>query len=123
MKTTHLLAGLLLAATCGLAAADASVKPVNGAMVAANGMTVYTFDADPANAGKSVCNGPCAALWPPLMVSGGEQPSGAYSVVVRDDGGRQLAYKGKPLYFYKADQKAGDRSGDNFKDVWHLVKE
>ena len=123
MKTSRLLAGLLLATTCGLAAADASVKPVNGAMVAANGMTVYTFDADPANAGKSVCNGPCAALWPPLMVSATEQASGAYSVVVRDDGGRQLAYKGKPLYFYKADQKAGDRSGDNFKDVWHLVKE
>ena len=123
MKTTQLLTGLLLAATCGLAAADASVKPVNGAMVAANGMTVYTFDADPANAGKSVCNGPCAALWPPLMVSGGEQPLGAYSVVARDDGSRQLAYKGKPLYFYQADQKAGDRSGDNFKDVWHLVKE
>ena len=123
MTTTRLLTGLLLAATCGLAAADASVKPADGAMVAANGMTVYTFDADPANGGKSVCNGPCAALWPPLMVSGGEQPSGAYSVVVRDDGGRQLAYKGKPLYFYKADQKAGDRTGDNFKDVWHLVKE
>ena len=123
MKTTQLFAGVLLAATCGLAAADASVKPVNGAMVAANGMTVYTFDADPANAGKSACNGPCAALWPPLMVAGGEQPSGAYSVVVRDDGGRQLAYKGKPLYFYKADQKAGDRTGDNFKEVWHLVKE
>ena len=123
MKTSRLLIGLLLAATCGLAAADASVKPVNGAMVAANGMTVYTFDADPANAGKSVCNGPCAALWPPLMVSTTEQPSGAYSVVGRDDGGRQLAYKGKPLYFYNADQKAGDRSGDNFKDVWHLVKE
>ena len=123
MKSSRLLTGLLLAATCGLAAADASIQPVNGAMVAANGMTLYTFDADPANAGKSVCNGPCAALWPPLVVSGGEQPSGAYSVVVRDDAGRQLAYKGKPLYFYKADQKAGDRSGDNFKDVWHLVKE
>ena len=123
MKTTQLLTSLLLVATCGLAAADASVKPVNGAMVAGNGMTLYTFDADPANVGKSVCNGPCAALWPPLMVSSGEQPSGAYSVVVRDDGGRQLAYKGKPLYFYKADQKAGDRAGDNFKDVWHLVKE
>ena len=123
MQVSRLLTGLLLAATCGLAAADASVKPVDGAMVAANGMTVYTFDPDPANTGKSVCNGPCAALWPPLIVAGGEQPSGAYSVVVRDDGGRQLAYKGKPLYFYKPDQKAGDRSGDNFKDVWHLVKE
>jgi predicted lipoprotein with Yx(FWY)xxD motif len=37
--------------------------------------------------------------------------------------GAYAAYKGKPLYFYQADQKAGDRSGDNFKDVWHLVKE
>ena len=123
MKTSRLLTGLLLAATCGLAAADASVKPANGVMVAANGMTVYTFDADPANSGKSVCNGPCAALWPPLTVSAAEQPSGAYSVVVRDDGGRQLAYKGKPLYLYKADQKAGDRTGDNFKNVWHVIKE
>jgi predicted lipoprotein with Yx(FWY)xxD motif len=122
VKTSRLLAGLLLAATCGLAAADASVQPVNGAMIAANGRTVYTFDNDTVP-GKSACNGPCAALWPPLMVATGEQPTGAYTVVVRDDGGRQLAYHGKPLYFYKADQKAGDRGGDNFKDVWHLVKQ
>ncbi|MBT9504694.1 MAG: hypothetical protein IV092_25840, partial [Burkholderiaceae bacterium] len=30
---------------------------------------------------------------------------------------------GKPLYFYQADQKAGERNGDNFKDVWHIVKD
>ncbi len=123
MKTSRLLTGLLLAATCGLAAADASVKPVNGAMVAANGMAVSTFDADPARAGKSVCNGPCAALWPPLMVSATEQPSGTCSAVVCADGSRQMAYLGKPLYFYQADLQAGERSGDNFKEVWHLVKE
>jgi len=27
------------------------------------------------------------------------------------------------VYTYKADQKAGDRSGDNFKQVWHIIKE
>ena len=30
------------------------------------GMTLYVFDKDAD--GKSVCNGPCATNWPPLMV-------------------------------------------------------
>ena len=63
-------------------------------MVASNGMTLYTFDNDKAGSGKSVCNGPCAGLWPPLMVSSTDQPAGDYSMVTRDDGSRQLAYKG-----------------------------
>ena len=57
------------------------------------------------------------------MATAADQPSGAYSIVTRDDGARQWAYKGKPLYFYQADKKAGDRSGDNFKDIWHIIKE
>lgn len=122
MKTSQLLAGLLMAAACAVVSAQTPAKLADGALVAANGMTLYTFDADKASPGKSVCNGPCAALWPPFM-AGTEPATGNYSVVTRDDGTRQLAYKGKPLYFYKADQKAGDRMGDKFKDVWHIVKE
>ena len=95
----------------------------SGALVAPSGMTLYTFDKDAANSGKSTCNGPCAALWPPMMAMASDQPVGAYSIVTRDDGSRQWAYKGKPVYTYKADQKAGDRTGDNFKDVWHIIKE
>ena len=128
MKTTRLLATLAVALTTGLAsmsamAADAPAKIAGGAMVAANGMTLYTFDNDKAGSGKSVCNGPCAGLWPPLMATATDQSAGDYTVVTRDDGARQIAYTGKPLYFYKADQKAGDRTGDNFKDVWHIIKE
>lgn len=122
MKTTQVLAGLAIAAACFSASAQPPARLADGALVAANGMTPYTFDADKASPGKSVCNGPCAALWPPLT-AGAEAATGDYSVLTRDDGTRQLAYKGKPLYFYKADQKAGDRNGDNFKDVWHIVKE
>ena len=95
----------------------------NGALVAPTGMTLYTFDKDTAGSGKSTCNGPCAALWPPLMASATDQPSGAYTVITRDDGSRQWAYRGKPVYTYKPDQNAGDRSGDNFRDVWHIIKE
>ena len=111
-----------LAISVSAAAADAPAKMSGGALVAVNGMTLYTFDNDKTGGGKSVCNGPCAGLWPPLMASA-DQPSGDYSVTTRDDGAHQLAYKGKPLYFYRADQKAGDRTGDNFKDVWHIIKE
>ena len=110
-----------MAVSVSAVAADEPAKMSGGALVAANGMTLYTFDADKAGSGKSACNGPCAGLWPPLLAA--DQPSGEYSVVTRDDGARQVAYKGKPVYFYKADQKAGDRTGDNFKDVWHIIKE
>lgn len=128
MKISHFLATMTISAASMVAsapavAADAPAKMADGTLVAANGMTLYTFDNDKPGSGKSVCNGPCAGLWPPLMAPSTEQPTGDYSVVTRDDGSRQLAYKGKPLYFYKADQKAGDRTGDKFKDVWHIVKE
>ncbi len=104
-------------------AAAGPAKITSGALVGPNGMTLYIFDKDAAGSGKSVCNGPCATLWPPMMAAAADQPAGAYSIITRDDGGRQWAYKGKPLYFYQADVKAGDRAGDNFKDVWHIVKE
>jgi len=128
MKISHFLATVAISAASMVTsvvavAADAPAKMADGALVASNGMTLYTFDNDKAGSGKSVCNGPCAGLWPPLMASSTDQPAGDYSMVTRDDGSRQLAYKGKPLYFYKADVKAGDRTGDKFKDVWHIVKE
>jgi predicted lipoprotein with Yx(FWY)xxD motif len=127
MKIPLFLATLAISAasmvvSVSAAAADAPAKISGGALIAANGMTLYTFDADKAGSGKSARNGPCAGLWPPLIAAA-DQASGEYSGVTRDDGARQLAYKGKPLYFYKADQKAGDRTGDNFKDVWHIIRQ
>ena len=119
-------AAVLITTGCANMAAPAAKTPAmlaGGALVNPNGMTLYTFDKDMANSGKSTCNGPCAALWPPMLATAADQPAGAYSVVTRDDGARQWAYKGKPVYTYKADVKAGDRSGDNFKDVWHIIKE
>ena len=102
-------------------AADAPAKLVNGALVDAKGMTLYTFDKDTAGSGKSVCNGPCATNWPPLM--GKQAPSGGnYSVIQRDDGSSQIAYKGKPLYYWVKDGKAGDTTGDGVMGVWHTAR-
>jgi len=122
VKTLSFLLSALALSSAALAA-DAPAKFSGGALVDAKGMTLYTFDKDTANSGKSACNGPCATLWPPAMAAAGDQPMGDFGVVTRDDGSRQWSFKGKPVYTYQADKKAGDRTGDNFKDVWHIIKE
>ena len=87
----------------------------------AKGMTLYTFDKDAG--GKSACNGPCAGNWPPLMAAAGAKAEGSYTVIKRDDGSMQWAYKGKPLYTFAKDQKAGDAAGDGFLNgAWHLAQ-
>jgi predicted lipoprotein with Yx(FWY)xxD motif len=57
------------------------------------------------------------------MASASDQPSGDWAVVVRDDGSRQWAYKGKPLYQWVKDQKPGDTTGDGFRGVWHVARQ
>ena len=93
-----------------------------GVMVNAQGITVYTFDKDVAGSGKSVCNGPCAVKWPPAMAGAADKDMGDFSVVTRDDGAKQWAYKGKPLYTWPEDQEPGDKYGDGYLKVWHIVK-
>jgi len=100
----------------------APAKMSNGMLTGSNGMTLYTFDRDAAGSGKSVCNGPCATNWPPLMAMEGQTASGDYSMITRDDGKKQWALKGKPLYFWAKDAKPGDKTGDGFNGVWHIVK-
>jgi len=123
MKAIHpvraaLAAALVLAAASALA--QSALKKADGVLVDAAGMTVYTFDKDSAGSGKSACNDACAKMWPPVT-AGSAQVAAPYSVVTRDDGAKQLAYKGKPLYLFANDHKPGERKGDKMKDVWHVV--
>ena len=101
------------------ALAQAPAKAMDGVLANAAGMTLYTFDKDAG--GKSACNGPCAANWPPLMAGGDAKASGDWTIVTRDDGGKQWAYKGKPVYLWAKDQKPGDKTGDGFNSVWHVA--
>lgn len=117
------LAGLLALAGCASTGPAAPVSFTDGMMVNTAGMTLYTFDKDPAGSGKSVCNGPCATNWPPLRAAASDQAGGEFTVVKRDDGSAQWAYKGKPLYTWIKDAKPGDKTGDNFNNVWHVVKQ
>jgi predicted lipoprotein with Yx(FWY)xxD motif len=70
-----------------------------------------------------MCNGPCAENWPPLFAVDDAKPSADMTIVVRDDGKKMWAYKGKPLYTFKKDTAAGDTNGDGFLNgAWHMAK-
>jgi predicted lipoprotein with Yx(FWY)xxD motif len=80
------------------------------ALVDGKGMTLYTFENDVA--GKSGCNSQCADVWPPFRPAADSTAAGDWTIIVRDDGSKQWAYKGKALYFWTNDKKPGDATGD-----------
>jgi predicted lipoprotein with Yx(FWY)xxD motif len=107
-----------LAACAAFAADPATAK--DGVLVGPTGMTLYTFDRD--TGGKSACSGACATNWPPLAAAADAKDSGDWTVIKRDDSSSQWAYKGKPVYYWSKDAKAGDRTGDGFNNVWHVAR-
>ncbi len=76
----------------------------------ASGKPLYTFARD-TTPGKSACNGDCATAWPPLAATGSDKDAGDWTVITRDDGSKQWAYKGKPLYTYARDTAGQPATG------------
>ncbi|WP_332774903.1 COG4315 family predicted lipoprotein [Polaromonas sp.] len=116
------LTAALLGGCAYMPGSSSPAKVADGVLVGPNGMTLYTFDRDVAGSGKSVCNGPCATNWPPLMATEMDKPSGDYTVITRDDGKKQWAVKGKPLHYWIKDMKAGDKTGEGVLNLWHTAK-
>ena len=120
---SHIAATLALVVLGSYATLSAAqTKVADGVLVGPNGMTLYTFDKDVADSGKSMCNGPCATNWPPLTAGASDMASGEHSIITGDDGRKQWAAKGKPLYFWAKDSKPGDKTGDGFNKVWQTAK-
>ncbi|WP_296260730.1 MULTISPECIES: hypothetical protein [unclassified Pseudomonas] len=123
-KICSALVGLLTAAalaSSGLAFGADPAMTTDGMLTTHEGQTLYTFDKD-TSAGKSVCNDQCATNWPPLTASDSDKAEGDWTIIKREDGTSQWVYKGKPLYTFKSDKAAGDRTGDGKGDAWHVAK-
>jgi predicted lipoprotein with Yx(FWY)xxD motif len=106
--------GTVLLATAGI-----QIPATASAYADAKGMTLYTFDKD-VEPGKSACTGDCAQAWLALAAPATATAFGDWSVVSREDGSKQWALRGKPLYTYSKDTKPGDGSGNGLDGAWHI---
>jgi predicted lipoprotein with Yx(FWY)xxD motif len=101
-------------------------EQIGGVSVLANArdFTLYWFAPDTPS--KSVCNGSCAAYWPPVKgpVTAGPGVTGKLAIITRADGSTQATYNGHPLYTYVGDTAPGQAHGNNLNlngGLWHEV--
>ena len=100
------------------------------ALATADGKTLYLLDKykfNPqgtqrhdkiyGNPGPAGCTGDCVKTWVPLTAPSGTQPADDWTVVARDDGSSQWAYKGWPVYTYALDTKPGDAKGEGIMHI------
>jgi predicted lipoprotein with Yx(FWY)xxD motif len=79
---------------------------------------LYTYDRDTPD--HSNCNFGCDGARPPVSAPPGAKPVGDWTLVKRDDGNSQWAYKGHPVYTLFHDDP-GNPGGDGEDGVWHLL--
>lgn len=82
------------------------------------GQRLYFTDRD--RLGVSTCYDGCAAAWPPVPAPADARPVGPWTVIVRKDGTRQWALRGRPVYtrFHDAPDNP---IGDGYEGVWHVL--
>ena len=85
----------------------------------AKGASLYFYARDPV--GQSVCSGRCITAWPALAAPADAQAEGDWTPIIRPDGSKQWAFKGKPVYTFARDPGPGTTMGDGVQDVWHLA--
>ena len=87
------------------------------------GRTLYSLSVE--KKGRFICTGSCLSVWHPLVVPAGVRPVGPVKLgtIERPEGGTQVTYKGRPLYRFGGDGKAGQANGEGIKDVgtWHAA--
>ena len=119
-----LLAVLMLQAAVAAETAPGGIKlhPTGHGWILtdARGMTLYVYAQDQ-KSGPPSCVAKCIEAWPPLLAGADAQAGGEWSVVGRDDGARQWAFRGKPLYLSGRDAAPGDMNGDELQQKWYVA--
>lgn len=99
-------------------------SPEHGSYLAdSSGRPLYMLEQDPR--GRTSCYEGCLRIWLPFLAGQGT-PSAADSVVEqkllgtlrREDGGVQVAYNDRALYYYVADGAPGETLGHHVEDSW-----
>ena len=92
--------------------------PTGRLLALSNGYSVYSYDKDTPT--RSVCTGPCAMDWQPVVAAATAVAKGDWSVIEREPGIKQWAFRKKPLYTRIREDKARSLEGSDFPG-WHNV--
>lgn len=84
------------------------------------GLRLYVSDKDAG--GKSNCNRECAFAWPPLYAEVDSKPTGDWTVIKREDGKVQWAYKKRPVYMLFHDDPRNPAGNGQEGGAWHLLE-
>jgi len=80
-------------------------------------LPLYVFEGD--TPGKSKCDRVCIAVWRILEATDRDTPKGNWTIISRDDGLKQWAYKNHPVYtFY--DDSPNNPKGVGKAENWYF---
>lgn len=127
---THLCRAALLTVVGALLAFPASALELHPAkdgsmprLVDSKGMTVYYFTKD--SIGKSACSGECLTKWPVVPSEAVKAETGLdpaqFGTITREDGAKQVTFRGYPLYTFFKDKMPGDINGQGVNSVWYTI--
>ena len=86
----------------------------------AAGMTLYINEYD--QPGKSGYVGNCDTRWQPLKAAVDAEAFGDWSVIKREDGVAQWAYRGRALYTFAGDSESSDINGNGVdRNHWRVA--
>jgi len=91
------------------------------ALTSFSGLTLYAFDGDAKRDNQVCASTGCNMQWLPVVAPALAANVGDFSIVTRNDGTRQWAFKKKPLYRYKGDKMPGDTKGTGVDKKWSVA--
>ncbi|NTS77224.1 hypothetical protein HR060_10150 [Catenovulum sp. SM1970] len=91
-------------------------------IVTESGLSLYVLANDTVGSSNCTTTASCTTFWPPLLAGDGAEATSDMTIIVRDDGTQQWAYRGQALYTFQSDSSQGDISGDAVDGIWHLAR-
>jgi predicted lipoprotein with Yx(FWY)xxD motif len=92
-------------------------------LVDSRGMTLYYFTKD--TSAKSNASAAIIQNWPVFNPGTISLPatlnSADFATITRDDGMKQVTFKGWPLYYFGKDLVSGDTIGQGVNNVWFII--
>jgi predicted lipoprotein with Yx(FWY)xxD motif len=111
-------------ASAGVTVKVANDPNLGNILVDGKGMTLYIFTKDMPDV--SNCSANCQKAWPPLVVTdaataGDGVNASLLGTATLSDGRKIVTYNHMPLYYWAADTKPGDTTGQGVQGVWFVV--